>query len=151
MSLQTQWFLPDADATEALGARLAQLTPPGFVTLEGVLGAGKTTFVRGFLRALGHVGSVRSPTYTLVEPYRLGEVDIVHMDLYRLTDPAELEELGVRDYFGAGTWVFVEWPERGAGVLPKPDLRLKLAPEGHGRRAEAVAAGPLGRNWLQQL
>lgn len=151
MTLTTRWVLPDPAATEALGARLAQCRPPGFVALEGVLGAGKTTLVRGFLRALGHTGSVRSPTYTLVEPYRIDGVEVIHMDLYRLADPMELEELGVRDYFGSDNWIFVEWPERGAGVLPTPDLWLRLAPEGTGRHALAEAASPRGAAWLRVL
>ncbi len=149
--LTARWVLPDPEATEALGARLAQCRPPGYVALEGVLGAGKTTFVRGFLRALGHAGSVRSPTYTLVEPYRIGGVEVIHMDLYRLADPMELEDMGVRDYFGSSSWIFVEWPERGAGVLPTADLSLRLEPEGAGRHALAEAVSPLGVSWLRAL
>ena len=151
MSAEADVLLADAAATEELGARLATLDPPGLITLEGVLGAGKTTLVRGFLRALGHEGSVKSPTYTLVEPYRVAGRDIYHMDLYRLVDPDELEELGVRDYFAAAAWILVEWPERGEPVLPAPDLCIRLQPEGEGRRACLDARSDLGRAWIEAL
>jgi len=151
MTAEVDVPLPDVEATEALGASLANLQPPGLITLEGVLGAGKTTLVRGFLRALGHAGSVKSPTYTLVEPYRVAGRDVYHMDLYRLADPEELEELGVRDYFAATAWVLVEWPERGEPVLPTPDLTVRLATEGEGRRARIVARSALGEDWLRTL
>lgn len=151
MSDEFEVILADAPATEALGARLAALEPPGLITLEGVLGAGKTTLVRGLLRALGHEGSVKSPTYTLVEPYRVGGRDIYHMDLYRLVDPEELEELGVRDYFVGAAWILVEWPERGAPVLPTPDLSIRLVPAGEGRRALLSARSELGEAWLETL
>lgn len=151
MSADLEIVLADASATEALGARLAALQPAGLITLEGVLGAGKTTLVRGFLRALGHEGSVKSPTYTLVEPYRVAGRDIYHMDLYRLLDPDELEELGVRDYFAGEAWVLVEWPERGVPVLPTPDLTIRLAPAGEGRRASLCALSERGEAWLETL
>ncbi len=151
MTAEVDVLLADVAATEALGASLATLQPPGLITLEGVLGAGKTTLVRGFLRALGHEGSVKSPTYTLVEPYCVAGHDVYHMDLYRLVDPAELEELGVRDYFAAEAWILVEWPERGEAVLPAPDLTIRLAPEGEGRRACLGARSDLGRAWLKAL
>lgn len=143
--------LADEAATTALGARLAALPEAGLVYLEGPLGAGKTTLVRGMLRALGHQGSVRSPTYTLVEPYQVGSVQLAHLDLYRLGHPEELEELGIRDYFEAGAWLLVEWPERGAGVLPEPDLLVRLALDGEARRAELVACTARARGWLEQL
>jgi len=151
MSDEVDVLLADAQATEALGAALATLDTPGLITLEGVLGAGKTTLVRGFLRGLGHGASVKSPTYTLVEPYRVGDRDIYHMDLYRLADPGELEELGVRDYFAATAWVLVEWPDRGAPILPPPDLDIRLRPEGEGRCATLRARSQLGRTWMDTL
>lgn len=151
MSDEVEVLLADAVATEALGAGLATLDPPGLITLQGVLGAGKTTLVRGFLRGLGHVGSVKSPTYTLVEPYRVGGRDIYHMDLYRLADPDELEELGVRDYFAVEAWVLVEWPDRGAAILPPPDLDIRLHLEGEGRRATLAGRSDLGQAWLDTL
>jgi tRNA threonylcarbamoyladenosine biosynthesis protein TsaE len=132
--------LPDSAATEALGAQLAPLLrqrPGGMIWLEGDLGAGKTTLARALLRALGVQGAVRSPTYTLVEPYELeGGLRILHLDLYRLAEPEELYGLGVFDDAPPAAWWLVEWPQRGQGVLPAPDLHLRLATDGEGRRAE---------------
>lgn len=137
--------LPSPEATEALGARLAGAVPAGAVVyLCGDLGAGKTTLARGWLRALGHTGAVRSPTYTLVEPYALAEQPVVHLDLYRLTDPRELEFLGVRDFVDGRTVMLVEWPERGHGVLPPPDLTVELRYAGDGRSARLQARSALG-------
>jgi tRNA threonylcarbamoyladenosine biosynthesis protein TsaE len=137
--------------TLALGARLAQRLSPGcIVFLEGALGVGKTTLVRGLLRALGHAGPVKSPTFTLVEPYELNGWRIYHLDLYRLTSPDELEYLGVRDYLDGQGVCLVEWPERGAGVLPEADLVIELSyVEGQGRRARLQACGPRGRLCLE--
>ncbi len=119
--------LPDEGATEAAGAAMAHLDGLRIVYLEGNLGVGKTTWVRGLLRALGHQGNVRSPTYTLVEPYELAGRSVLHFDLYRLGDPEELEYLGVREAFGDGALWLVEWPERGYGWLPAADLVVHLA------------------------
>lgn len=141
-------MLPDARATEALGARLAARLGPGTsVWLEGDLGAGKTTLVRGFLRARGCKGAIKSPTYTLIEPYELaGGVTVYHLDLYRLADPEELEWLGARDLFRPDSICLIEWPERGAGYLPAPDLTVRLAIENHGRRAVVTEASAAGKN-----
>lgn len=119
--------LRSEEETEALGARLAALLAPGtIVFLYGDLGAGKTTLVRGLLRALGITGTVKSPTYTLVEPYRTAELTINHFDLYRLRDPGELEEMGIRDYLQGEAICLVEWPARGHPVLRDCDLAVTL-------------------------
>jgi len=133
--------LSDSAATDAFGARLAsRLRDGGVVFLSGDLGAGKTTLVRSLLRTLGHDGAVRSPTYAIVEPYRIGELEVFHLDLYRIADPDELEYLGLREWLRPGVLVLVEWPERGQGALPKPDLHLHLDYAGEGRRLRIDAA-----------
>jgi len=127
--------LPDESATLALGAALwPQLPVTGCVYLSGDLGAGKTTLVRGLLRAAGHEGAVRSPTYTLIEPYELAGRRIFHLDLYRLGDPEELEFIGLRELLGRGL-LLVEWPGQGHGVLPAPDWTIDLAADGQARQA----------------
>ena len=127
--------LPDESATLALGAALWPGLPvTGCVYLSGDLGAGKTTLVRGLLRAAGHKGAVRSPTYTLIEPYTLAGRQLFHLDLYRLGDPEELEFIGLRKLLGQGV-LLVEWPAQGYGVLPPPDWVIELAADGPARQA----------------
>lgn len=127
------------DETEmlALGARLAQRFPAGgLITLHGDLGAGKTTLVRGLLRELGHTGVVKSPTYTLVEPYHLAGRDIYHFDLYRLAEAEELECMGIRDYLRPDALCLVEWPEKAGDILPIADLQVFIHHAGSERRVE---------------
>jgi tRNA threonylcarbamoyladenosine biosynthesis protein TsaE len=120
--------------TEQFGAELwAQLPEKCLIFLHGPLGAGKTTLVRGFLRAAGFSGAVKSPTYTLVEEYFINDRKIVHFDLYRLNDPEELEWIGIRDYFDQQCVCFIEWPDQGKGFLPEPDRVITLSYEGLGR------------------
>jgi tRNA threonylcarbamoyladenosine biosynthesis protein TsaE len=139
----TSVLLHDADDTAALGAAIAVALAGRkgtVVHLEGPLGAGKTTLARGLLRALGVTGAIRSPTYTLLEPYEIAGRSLIHLDLYRLSGERELEPLGLRDYPPERTWWLVEWPERGGGRLPAADLRVELAHDPDGRRA--TLSGP---------
>jgi tRNA threonylcarbamoyladenosine biosynthesis protein TsaE len=121
------------------------------VYLSGELGAGKTTLVRALARALGHTGAVRSPTYTLLESYALGRQHLVHLDLYRLGEPEELELLGLRDELGPSTLCFVEWPERGIGYLPAPDLRIVMYHRQDGRRVDLGAESGAGARCITSV
>ena len=135
-SHQHSLFLEDSQATEALGAALAACCPAGSsIHLFGDLGAGKSTLVRGFLQSLGHQGPVKSPTYTLVEGYELSGQRYFHFDLYRLGEAEELEYLGIRDYFDGQSVCLLEWPQRGKGFLPAPNLVVELHYLQHGREA----------------
>ena len=135
----------------ALGATLAEDCEPGAVVyLCGGLGMGKTTLSRGVVQGLGHRGAVKSPTYTLVEPYQFGELEVFHFDLYRLGDPTELEFMGIRDYFGPRSLCLVEWPERGYGVLPPADLAITIAAAGSGRSLQVQARSDAGERILSR-
>ncbi len=154
--MQIDLLLADADATEALGAALAQAfqrLPGGsaVVYFHGELGAGKTTCVRSLLRQLGVEGSIRSPTYTLVETYPLAAVTCVHVDLYRVQGPGEVDELGLRDYFVGDCLLLVEWPERGAAALPMADVELTLAYQRDSRQCRLTGGSARGRVWLDNL
>jgi len=130
-------FLPDEAATESYGRALAARLPRGaLVFLRGGLGAGKTTLVRGILRGLGHTGSVKSPTYTILEPHDLPFALVYHFDFYRIGDSQELEFLGMDELVSADALKLIEWPERAEDRLPAPDIEVRLVPEGGGRRLE---------------
>jgi tRNA threonylcarbamoyladenosine biosynthesis protein TsaE len=143
---------PDEASMVACGARLAAACEPGLVVfLRGELGMGKTTLSRGFIRGLGHRGAVKSPTYTLVEPYELGKLQVYHFDLYRLGDPEELEFMGIRDYFTNESICLVEWPERGTGALPPADLVINIEREGSGRKLTLCGATVLGNTVVRRM
>jgi tRNA threonylcarbamoyladenosine biosynthesis protein TsaE len=141
--------LADAEATAALARGLAASAPPhAIVWLDGSLGAGKSTLARAWLRERGVAGTIRSPTYTLVERYPLAGGEAAHLDLYRLGDAGELDFLGLDELAADATLWLVEWPDRGRGHLPPPDLRIGLEIDGGGRRATLTAGSDAGRAWL---
>lgn len=145
-----------AQDTEDLGWQIACARLPGqqdfaVLYLEGELGAGKTTFARGFLHGLGVTGTVRSPTYTILEHYSADELSILHVDLYRLHSADELEALGLREWAREGCVWLIEWPERGAGRLPLPDLTLSFSVGETGHDIEVKANSGRGRAWLAAL
>lgn len=149
------WLATTADETEAFGARLAAARPAGkaqvVIYLNGDLGAGKTTFARGFLNGCGVTGPVKSPTYTLVEVYETPAVSIVHLDLYRLLDPEELEPLGLREFARPGYLWLIEWPDRGTGRLPSPDLSVTLSVAAGGHEINVIGTSALGETWLSPV
>ena len=157
MSKPLQVHLADEEQTRSLGAALAPVCADMaradglIIYLHGDLGAGKTTLTRGLLQALGVTGAIKSPTYTLVEPYQLGDLTAYHFDLYRLHDPEELEFMGARDYFGPGCLCLVEWPARGGDFLPEPDLELTLSAPDCGRDAKLSARSDCGKLILQRV
>jgi tRNA threonylcarbamoyladenosine biosynthesis protein TsaE len=144
--------LADENATLALAQRLAARLKPGMVIyLHGDLGAGKTTLVRGALDALGYKGRVKSPTYTLVEPYHIAGLDLRHFDLYRLQDEEEWDSAGFRDEFDGHNIFFIEWPEHAQGLLPQADVGIVFEILPQGRNVEIRGCTPAGLECLEQL
>ncbi|MBB1485008.1 tRNA (adenosine(37)-N6)-threonylcarbamoyltransferase complex ATPase subunit type 1 TsaE [Oceanospirillum sediminis] len=149
---QLTQVLENEEAQVQFGRLLGQACAgDGVIFLQGTLGMGKTTLTRGILQAYGHQGAVKSPTYTLVEPYQQDDALIYHFDLYRLADPEELEYMGIRDYFSEQALCVIEWPDKGQGVLPVPDIELTLDKEGEGRRATLVSKNVKGAEILGRL
>ncbi|MDR2013581.1 MAG: tRNA (adenosine(37)-N6)-threonylcarbamoyltransferase complex ATPase subunit type 1 TsaE [Rhodanobacter sp.] len=144
------WREVDEAELAACAERLAPVVREGgIIHLTGDLGAGKTTFARALLRALGVGERIKSPTYSLIESYRLGALDIHHLDLYRIADASELEWLGISELADAAALTLIEWPERGAGALPKPDLVIRLRHAGMRRQMVTEAFTERGRSWLE--
>ena len=144
--------LADEDAMVAFGGHLARITQGhGLIFLEGDLGAGKTTLSRGIIRGLGHTGAVKSPTFTLVEPYEINDIRAFHFDLYRLVDPEELEFMGIRDYFDQDALCLIEWPQQGAGFLPKADLTITIGQHNTGRQLTLSPQGARGESWCAEV
>ena len=147
-----EWPVPTAADMEALGGKLAaQMGAVRLIYIHGPLGAGKTTLVRGMVHALGHEGAVKSPTFTLVEPYAFRNLSFYHFDLYRLKDPEELEFVGVRDYLHGNGVCVVEWAERAQKALPTPDLDIMISPTGTGRMVQMTSLTDHGKAALESL
>lgn len=150
-SATMHWLIAGEEAMLAAGAALARACPPGtaILYLVGDLGAGKTTLARGFLRGLGYMGAVKSPTYTLLESYDVAGRPIHHFDLYRLADPSELEDLGIRDCLDGDPVLLIEWPARGGVHVPPADAVLYLEHVPGGRALRGEARSELGAQWLR--
>ena len=145
-------ILDNEAATLACGDKFSRIMVNGLVVyLHGDLGAGKTTFVRGVLHGLGHVGKVKSPTYTLVEPYTIFNYNIYHFDLYRFIDEEEWDAAGFRDYFNAQSICMIEWPEKAAHALPEPDIHVHLSHYQSARKIQFLAVSALGTQCLKKL
>ena len=145
-------FVPDETAMMSLGARLASyVSGPALIHLQGDLGAGKSTLARGFIKAQGYVGHVKSPTYTLIEPYQLSDRTIYHLDLYRLSDPEELEFIGIRDIFSDDSICLVEWPDKGKGFLPEADLLITISHKNEGREVKFQPLSELTLEIINEL
>lgn len=149
-------YLEDDAATAALGAALAQVLAPGLrIYLHGDLGSGKTALTRALLQAAGHDGPVRSPTYTLAEPYVImidgKPVEAIHFDLYRMSDPEEFIDAGFRDHFNDRTICIMEWPEKAESLLPLPDIDVSMAIENEGRTVKLQAISAKGRQCLDRM
>ena len=150
---QIELYLKNESETLKLGKKIAQICPAEQFTihLEGELGAGKTTLARGFLHQLGHQGNVKSPTYTLVERYDLADRTVFHFDLYRLTDPEELDYLGLDDYLSSNSLCLIEWAQQGGGFLPTPDLLISLNYQNNGRHVIISAHSKAGKELCNNL
>ncbi len=144
--------LTDSESMERLGAAIAGCCPgQAMIQLRGPLGSGKTTLVRGFLRACGISGAIKSPTYTLVEPYQAGGRPLYHFDLYRLEDPEALEMLGFRDYLDSGSVCLIEWPEQAGGLLPPADIAVDIGVLQNGRQVTLDSTTEYGASLLKNL
>jgi tRNA threonylcarbamoyladenosine biosynthesis protein TsaE len=144
--------LASETATLALGAKLAAVLEPALkIWLLGNLGSGKTTLARGLLRALGHPGPVKSPTYSLIEPYVVSRLNLYHFDFYRINCPEEFLDAGLEEYFSETGVCIVEWPQRAVPYLPSPDLVITLSPHEHGRQATITAKTETGRRCINRL
>ncbi|MPM68894.1 tRNA threonylcarbamoyladenosine biosynthesis protein TsaE [bioreactor metagenome] len=142
--------LPDEAATQSVGERLAPALQPGMVVfLEGDLGVGKTTLSRALIRALGHAGAVKSPTYSLVEVYVISSLYLYHFDFYRFESPEEFLDAGFGEYFNDASVCLVEWPDKAAGCVPAPDLRILLRHAGGARVAELAAISERGASCVR--
>lgn len=145
-------YIQDEAAMLELGLKLAEQTAGhGILFLQGDLGAGKTTLSRGIIQGLGHTGAVKSPTFTLVEPYEINSLRIWHFDLYRLSDPEELEFLGIRDYFADDDLCLIEWPQQGTGYLPQPDIEITIKAHNDGRIVRLLPFSTRGQSWCAAL
>jgi tRNA threonylcarbamoyladenosine biosynthesis protein TsaE len=152
MSTPVLKTIPDEEAMLVFGDALAKAVAGGaIVYLHGQLGAGKTTLVRSMLRSMGYAGKVKSPTYTIVEPYEIGSVIVYHFDLYRLNTPDELEQIGMADYAGADAICLIEWPEKGFPLLPMPDLACYIEIKGQSRVLRLESQTARGEVILTQL
>jgi tRNA threonylcarbamoyladenosine biosynthesis protein TsaE len=149
---KARFELLDEQAMVQLGGRIANLIRDRLIiSLQGDLGAGKTTLSRGILQGLGHSGAVKSPTYTLVEPYQLSLGLVYHFDLYRLADAEELEYMGFADYLADGQLCLIEWPEKGQGFLPKADIAIEISQLGDGRCVTLCAHSAVGEQLISQF
>lgn len=152
---QMQILLEDEQKMQVFGEKIAQvigqINAPLLILLNGDLGAGKTTLSRGILNGLGHRGSVKSPTYTLVEPYDLAIGKVFHFDLYRLVDPEELYDIGFNDYLSESQLCMIEWPDKGGSLLPKADISLQINTNGTGRQVILTAQTSLGSQCVNEL
>ena len=152
---QMQILLEDEQKMQVFGKKIAQvigqINAPLLILLNGDLGAGKTTLSRGILNGLGHRGSVKSPTYTLVEPYDLEIGKVFHFDLYRLVDPEELYDIGFNDYLTESQLCMIEWPDKGGSLLPKADMSLQINSNGTGRQVILTAQTSLGSQCVNEL